>query len=98
MWVNTIGFLDRVLISIFASTDGSQALWAPNLFYSGEHFNLNKFSKPETEYLDVAAIDPVCFPFLYPILPLALCCSQQTSLLKHLQSKLWMLCHLSSND
>jgi len=39
---------------------GSRALQALNSFYSGEYFNLDEGSRPETSYPDPAAIDPVC--------------------------------------
>lgn len=47
---------------------GSRALQALNLFYSGEYFNLDESVKPETEYPDPSAIDPVGSLFLHPIL------------------------------
>lgn len=43
---------------------GSRALKALNSFYSGEYFNLDESSKPETQYLDPAAIEPVSWPNL----------------------------------
>lgn len=39
---------------------GSRALQALNSFYSGEYFNLDESTKPETQYPDPSAIEPVC--------------------------------------
>lgn len=38
---------------------GARALQALNAYYSGEYFNLDESTRGETQYPDIAAIDPV---------------------------------------